>query len=194
MEVSAPDPVPLIPLLAERRTRRAFDPGAEITDQELTVLLEAARWAPSSFNTQPARFLVGRRDTEVHKRIFARIKPGNQRWAGRAAALLIGTYLTESAEGKPLRYAAYDLGQAVACLTVQASALGIQVCQMEGFDADGLHADLGLPEGLRVKVIVAVGRLGDPADLPEDLRNREAAPRRRHPLPSLLVPGGWSPE
>lgn len=153
------------------------------------MLLEAARWAPSSFNTQPWRFLIGRRDTEVYKRIFAHVAAHNQRWAGRAPLLLVGAHLTRSPQGRELSNAAYDLGQAVAHLSVQATALGLSVHQMSGFDAGALLSDLGLPDDIRLKVVVAVGRLGDADSLPDDLRTRESAPRERHPIATLLLPG-----
>jgi|SRR5690606_16189032 len=178
----------LHPLLSTRRSTRAFDPDAEVSDAELAVLLEAARWAPSSWNAQPWRFLVGLRDSDVHKRIFGHLAAHNQRWAGRASALLAAGYLTRAADGGPLPHAAYDLGQAVAHLSVQASALGLWVHQMAGFDAAGLHAEFGLPDDLALLVVVAVGRLGDPSGLPEDLWARESAPRERRPVSDLLLP------
>jgi nitroreductase len=177
----------LHPLLAGRRSPRAFDPHTEVTDAELAALFEAARWAPSNHNSQPWRFLVGRRDDDRYKRIFAQIAPHNQRWAGNAPLLLAGAHLTVSEEGKPLPYAAYDLGGAMAHLTVQATSLGLYVHQMAGFAAAALHEDLELPADVVLKVVVAVGRLRDPAQLPSDLREREAAPRVRHPVARLML-------
>ncbi|MBO4208496.1 nitroreductase family protein [Micromonospora echinofusca] len=171
----------LTPLLATRWSPRAFDPGADLTDDELTSMLEAARWAPSARNSQPWRFVVGRRDDERHKQILANLTGANQRWAGRASALLVGTYL-------PGSHSAYDLGQAVAHLSVQATSLGLHVHQMAGFDGDGLRASLALPAEVQPHVVVAVGRLADPATLPDDLRERETAPRQRHPLAELILP------
>jgi nitroreductase len=181
-------PPSLHPLLAARRSSRAFDPQVEVTALELAALIEAARWAPSSRNTQPWRFVVGRREDDVYKRVLARLFPHNQRWAANAPLLLVGAHLTRSADGRELPHAAYDLGQAVAHLTVQAIALGLHVHQIAGFDADGVHSDLGLPDDVRVMVTVAVGRLTDPAGLPEDLRQREVAPRTRRPAATLLLP------
>ncbi|MEV1286077.1 nitroreductase family protein [Micromonospora sp. NPDC049679] len=177
----------LHPLLAERWSPRAFDPYARVSDADLTSLLEAARWAPSAANTQPWRFVVGRRDDETHKRIFVNLSPGNQRWAGSAALLVMGAHATASRTGAPLTHAAYDLGQAVAHFSLQAAALGLHVHQMAGFDAAGLRSDLELPDAVNPHVVAAVGRLGDPAFLPEDLRLRETGLRRRHPLTDLLL-------
>lgn len=176
-------PSELHPLLAARWSPRAFDPTAEVTPRELASLLEAARWAPSRANTQPWRFAIGRRDDETYKRIFANLTEDTQRWAGRASALLVGAYHIDIAGG----YAAYDLGQAVAHLTIQAGALGLHVHQIAEFDGACLHADLDLPEGVIAKVVVAVGRLGDPATLPDDLRTEEVGLRERRPLADLLL-------
>jgi nitroreductase len=181
--------VQLIPLLAGRRSPRAFDPAAVLTDDELSALLEAARWAPSSGNSQPWRFVVGRRGDARHKEIFNRLTSRNQRWAGRASALLVAAYRQADDAGAPLSHGPYDLGQAVAHLSVQAQALGLYVHQMAGFDPDGLHADLNLPTDVRPHVVVAIGRLGDPTTLPEDLFVRETAERTRLAQTDLLLGG-----
>lgn len=173
----------LHPLLAARWSPRAFDPTAEVTPHELASLLEAARWAPSCANSQPWRFVLGRRGDETFKRVFTNLGADNQRWAGRAAALLVGGYHT----GGPAGHAAYDLGQAIAHLSIQAAALGLHVHQMAGFDGVGLHADLELPDEVVAKVVVAVGRLGDPATLPVDLQVHEVGLRQRRPLAELLI-------
>ncbi|MFI1192679.1 nitroreductase family protein [Micromonospora sp. NPDC020750] len=106
--------------------------------------------------------------------------PGPDRSAG------VGGHRGPAAPG-PAGRAAYDLGQAVAHLTVQATALGLYVRQLAAFDAAGLTADLDLPAGIRPLVVAAVGRLGDPFSLPEELRRQETGLRRRRPLAELLL-------
>lgn len=177
----------LHPVLAARWSPRAFDPDAELTADELTSLLEAARWAPSASNSQPWRFVVGLRHDDTHKRIFANLAPGNQRWAGTASALLVAAHVSTSAGGAPLRHAAYDVGQAVAHLSVQATATGLHVHQMAGFDAAGLRADLTVENGIEIATVVALGRLGDPGSLSPDLRERELGLRTRRPISELLL-------
>ncbi|MCW3843468.1 nitroreductase family protein [Micromonospora yasonensis] len=189
----------LTPLLAFRWSPRAFDPDAELTRDQAASLLEAARWAPSAGNTQPWRFALGHRQDETWKRILVNLPAPDQRWARHASALLVGAYtgaspaaahaggsdtaaLDESAER-----AAYDLGQAIAHLTVQASALGLHVTQVSHFDRGGLATELDLAFGIRPLVVAAVGRLGDPYALPADLRDQETALRRRHPVAALLL-------
>lgn len=177
----------LSPLLASRWSPRAFDPTSAVADADLASMLEAARWAPSNGNSQPWRFLIGHRDDETYKRLLACLSPANQRWAGRAAMLLLGAYTTMDATGGPLPHAAYDLGQAMAHLTVQATALRLHVHQMGGFDAAGIHADLELPEQVRPHVVAAIGQLGDPRTLPGDLHARETGLRQRRPVAELLL-------
>lgn len=178
----------LSPLLAARWSPRAFDPTVELTDGEAASLLEAARWAPSTDNGQPWRFLLGRRADEAYKRIFVHLDGDHQRWAGRASALLLAAHLAPGRTDAPeTAQAAYDLGQAVAHLTVQAGTLGLHVHQLTDFDRAGLAVDLGLPDDVHPHVVVAIGRLGDPLTLPEDLRHRETALRRRRPATELLL-------
>lgn len=184
---TGPSALPLHPLLAARRSTRAFDPAAEVTSQELAMLLEAARWAPSQDNSQPWRFVIGRREGDIHKRVLATLAEPDQRWAGRAPLLLVAAHLTRSQTGAELRQAPYDLGQAVAHLSFQATALGLSLHQLAGFDAARLRAELNLPEDVHPAVVVAAGRLGDPASLPDDLRARETAPRERHHVGTLLL-------
>ncbi|MGK5743297.1 nitroreductase family protein [Micromonospora sp. URMC 103] len=183
----------LTPLLAFRWSPRAFDPCAELSPDEVVSLLEAARWAPSSGNGQPWRFAVGHREDETWKRILVSLPDGDQRWARRAAALLLAAHVVTPEDGTgdgrpaPDSRAAYDLGQAVAHLTVQATALGLHVRQVTEIDRAGLTADLDLPGGVRPYAVVAVGQLGDPLSLPPDLLVAETALRRRRPLAELLL-------
>ncbi|GAB3796283.1 nitroreductase family protein [Micromonospora zhanjiangensis] len=177
----------LHPLLADRWSPRAFDPTATVTDDELASLLEAARWAPSAGDSQPWRFVAGRRDHETYKRILANLADGDQRWADRASALLVGAHLTATRSGARMPYAAYDLGQSVAHLSVQAGTLGWYVRQVTEFDRAGLRDDLDLPARVEPRVVIAVGRPGDPRSLPPDLLRREIQLRRRQPLADLLL-------
>jgi nitroreductase len=177
----------LHPLLATRWSPRAFDRIAEVTPAEMASLIEAARWSPSSANSQPWRFVVGLRDQETHKRIFTNLDHDDQRWAADASALILATHLTTGPSGEPLRLAPYDLGQSVAYLCVQASALGLYTHQIAGFDTASMRADLDLPADLALAVVIAVGRLGNPDHLPPDLRDRELGLRVRHPAHELHI-------
>lgn len=182
MSKTAQTTVPLHPLLAERWSPRAFDATREVDDTTLAALLEAARWAPSAMNTQPWRFVVGRRGDETFKRLYDALLPGNQVWAHAAGVLALAVAETTDAEGGARRHAAYDTGQAVAHLTVQAEALGLATHQMAGFDVDHARAVLDLPARCEPLTALAAGHRADASALPESLAARETAPRERRPL------------
>jgi nitroreductase len=170
------------PLLAGRRSPRAFDPEHELGDDALTALLEAARWAPSSSNSQPWRFLVGRRGDEVFTAIEGTLAAGNLLWAPQVSALLLVAVERTDAEGRPLRHAAWDAGQAIALLTVQAEADGLAVRQMGGFSPGAARAAMAIPARFEPMTVVAVGRPLALDVVPQELREREVAPRVRKPL------------
>ena len=174
--------VPVHPLLARRWSSRAFDPHHELEDDQLTALLEAARWAPSASNTQPWRFAVTRRGTAEHDAVLSALAAGNQVWARDASALVVAAFRTTGA-AQP--WAVYDAGQAVAHLSVQAEAEGLAVHQMGGFDRDRLTSVL--PEGVTPLVVVAIGLRGEPARLAEPFAGRETAARVRLPIDDLLL-------
>ena len=177
----------LINPLVERWSPRAYDPAAEVSTDALRTILEAARWAPSANNVQPWRFIVARRGTEAHDRIHQALLGFNRVWAGNAAVLIIAVAETVDAEGKPLHFAAYDLGQAVAHLSVQAHHDGLHVHQMGGFDRDAVRASFDLDARFEPLTAIALGPIGDASDLPEALQEREAAPRVRRPLADSLI-------
>jgi nitroreductase len=178
--------VPLHPLLATRASTRAFTPDVDLTDAQVTALLEAARWAPSAGNTQPWRFLLAKRGTGECKRVVDCLDPGNRDWASHASALLVAVRTDANAKG-PLSHAAYDLGQAMAHLTFQAAAEGLTVRQMGGFDAAALAAEFDLAAPLVPTTVAAIGVAGDPADLPESVSGPDRNPRVRLAIDELLI-------
>ena len=179
----------LHPLLADRWSPRGFDAGHRLDDEPLTALLEAARWAPSANNSQPWRFLVGRRGDDTFIQIAELLAGFNQVWAPSASALVLVVAETTDEAGQPRPYALYDSGQAVAAMTLQGEAEGLSLHQMGGFDAHGARTRFGLDEPFSPVVVVAVGKHDPDAELPEALAARERAPRTRHPLGSLLLSG-----
>lgn len=185
---SARTSVPLHPLLAERWSPRGLDADHELGGDQLAALLEAARWAPSASNTQPWRFAVARRGSDEFAALHDLLAAGNQQWAHAASALLVAAAETVDAEGRPRPWAAYDTGQAVAHLSVQAQHEGLSVHQLGGFDREGVVRLLGLRDGVVPLVVLAVGRHDADADLPEPLASRESADRTRLPLTELVVP------
>lgn len=188
MTRTAATSVPLHPLLAERWSPRGLDAGHALDDREVAALLEAARWSPSAANTQPWRFAVAERGTAGFDAVMATLAPGNQLWAGSASALVVVAARTEAPDGSALPWAAYDTGQAVAHLSVQAQAEGLAVHQLGGFDKEAALDLLGRPAAVMPLVVLAIGRLDLQADLPEPLAERERAPRERLPLDELVLP------
>lgn len=178
---------PLLPVLAERWSPRAFDPTAVVPETTLTAALEAARWSPSAGNTQPWRFIVARRGSSAFDAITATLSGFNPAWAGSASVLVVAVAETATADGTPRRWAMYDLGQAIAHLSIQAHHDGLHVHQMGGFDVDAIRTAFGLEDRFEPVSISAIGILGDADDLPDPLRERERAPRTRIPLSDLLV-------
>ncbi len=179
--------VPIHPLLAQRWSPRAYDPEHRLTDEQVTALLEAVRWTPSSSNTQPWKVAVAHRGTPAHAAIVDTLMPGNQTWAPAASALLLVGARTVDDTGRPLGAAVYDTGQAVASLTVQATAEGLSVRQMGGFDR-AAAAQLVADDTIVPQVVVAVGRALPADEAPADLAQRETAPRERRPLDALHLP------
>ena len=175
---------PILPTLAERWSPRSFDAAKPIDETVLTAALEAARWSPSAANSQPARFIVARRGTPEFDTVAATLMGFNSAWAGSAAVLIVAVAEVADADGKPRRWAEYDLGQAMAHLSVQAHHDGLHVHQMGGFDA----AAFSLPEALVPVTVTALGHLAPADALPDEtLRARETAPRTRVPLADLLL-------
>jgi nitroreductase len=178
---------PLISPLIERWSPRAYDATAELGDADVRTLLEAARWAPSANNLQPWRFIVARRGSESFTLIHDALMGFNQAWADSAAALVVNIAEVADEAGQPRPWAKYDLGQAVAHMTVQAQHDGLHTHQMGGFDGARLGEAFGLRDGLEIVSITAVGKVGDASALPEALREREVAPRSRKPIDELVI-------
>lgn len=179
-------------LIARRWSPRALDGEATVTLDQVRALLEAARWAPSHGNTQPARYLVGLRGDDTFKRVLASLTDSNQAWAQRAGALFVACAVTRNDKGD-LPNAAYGVGLATENLVLQAVAEGLVARQMAGFDPDTVHSDFTLPTDVRPLVVIAVGVAGEASAIFTEQRDidREAAPRQRIALSELAFTGGW---
>ncbi|WP_144710055.1 nitroreductase family protein [Curtobacterium pusillum] len=178
---------PLVPLLEERWSPRSYDESATVSDEQLDAVLEAARWAASANNFQPRRFIAGRRGTETFRKINDNLIGFNAGWAFRASALVVGILETETEDGTARPFAQYDLGQAIAALTVQAHAEGLHVHQMAGIEVEGLRAAFDLPERFVPFTVTAIGTVADPSQLDEKAAEREVAPRTRIPLDEVVL-------
>ncbi|MFA5607667.1 MAG: nitroreductase family protein [Leucobacter sp.] len=178
---------PVIDTLAERWSPRAFDADHSFPEGALRGILEAARWAPSASNTQPWRFIVARRGSESFSRITETLAGFNTQWAGAAAAFIVNIAELSDAEGNEQPWAVYDLGQAVAHLSVQAHAEGFYTHQMGGFDREAIRRAFNLDERQNPISVTAIGAIGSADQLPEPLREREVAPRTRITVEDLVL-------
>ena len=192
MQKPAQTDFPILELIRERWSPRAFADKA-IAPEILCSLFEAARWAPSSNNEQPWAYLVAARDDQEN---FAKtvgvLVEFNATWAKNAPVLAIAVAkLTFAKNNSPNRVAPYDLGAATALLSVEATARGLAVHQMAGFDPAKARQTFGIPDGWDAYATFAVGYPGDPASLPQPLKDREVAPRTRKPISEFVMTGHW---
>ena len=184
----------LLPLLRDRRSTRSYDDSHVLADDELRAILDAARWAPSAGNSQPWSFLVVRRGDPAHERFVPLLSRGNQSWVPRASAVVFTLHQVASGPEEDALtysdYAAYDLGQAVAQLSVQALALGLAVHQFAGFDHERLAEVARVPRHWRVTTGVALGRPLPPEEAGDPLAHeRDRRPRARRPLAEVAYGG-----
>jgi nitroreductase len=161
---------------------------------DLRALLQAARWAPSSYNEQPWRFIVARRENlEAFKTMLGCLSEENREWAAAAPVLMLTTAHTRfSKTGEENRHALHDVGLAMGNLTNQAIAMDLYVHQMAGIHPERARQVYDLPEDFEVVAGVALGFLGDPEDLEDDAHRRtETEARSRRPLAELVFAGSW---
>jgi hypothetical protein len=153
--------LPLHPLLAARWSPTVFDAGDEVTSTEVVTILEAARRAPSAGNAQPWAFVAGRRDDPTHARLVPYLKGSSRPWASTAGLLVANLChrFVEDTDWDYSEFALYDLGQAVAHMTVQAQALGLFARQFRAFDRNGLAAEFAVPPHWEVTTMTAFGRV-----------------------------------
>ena len=175
----------------DRWSPRAFS-GDVIDHEDLMILFEAARWAPSSYNNQPWRFLYARRGTKDWDRFVGLLDDFNHTWAPNAGALIVFVAKTTfDFNGQPAVTHQFDTGAAWAQLALQASLRGLIAHGMQGFDYARAKQELGIPDGYAVLAMAAIGRPGDPSTLPADLREKEK-PSDRRKLEQTICEGRWN--
>ncbi|NIJ15703.1 nitroreductase family protein [Sphingobium vermicomposti] len=181
----------LNPLFLHRWSPRAFD-GSVMSAEDLRTIFDAARWAPSSFNYQPWRFLYATRDDAANwSRFVDLLMPFNALWAKEASVLVfIVSETTMGAPDKPSHSHSFDTGAAWAGMALQAHLLGYHTHGMAGIEMDKTRTELGVPDGFRIEAAIAIGRMGDPAALPEKLQEREV-PSGRKSLDEIAYPGNF---
>jgi nitroreductase len=185
---------PIEAFFLERWSPRAFT-GDGISDAELRTIFEAARWAPSSYNSQPWRFLYAKRDTPAFTKFLGFLVEGNQAWAKNAAGLAIlvsKKAFTRPGKNEPVASHTHslDAGAAWGYLALQASRSGFPAHGMVGFDIARAAAELAVPDEYRVEMAFALGRVGDKSLLPEALRAREE-PSGRNPQTEFVFEGNF---
>jgi nitroreductase len=181
--------VPIHPDIAARWSPRMFEPSAEVTGEQITALLEAARWAATWGHRQPVRFIVGMRGDETFDKISEVLKKGNRYAKAAAALVLVSTDV--GPDERTAMYAAVDVGAAIAQLTIEAVSRGLVAHPMAGFIPDAARDAFAIPEGVRPVAIVAVGSLGDYAEAPPEILERDAIGRQRLPLEEIAFAGSW---
>ena len=178
-------------LLCRRWSPRAFAERPVEADK-LRSLFEAARWASSCFNAQPWRFLLATKETPVeYSRLFDCLVEGNKKWAHRAPVLVLSVAKLTFEDGSANRHAWHDVGLAVETLVIQSTAMDLIVNQMAGFDTVRARTDLGIPDGYDPVAMIGIGYAGEPATLPESLRQKEVASRKRKPLAESVFTVNW---
>ena len=181
-------PSGLHPLLVTRWSPTTFDASHEVDPSDVALLLEAARWAPSAGNSQPWAFVVGRRGSATHERLVRHLAGSSAGWAP-SASLLVANLAHRYVEGSDWEYSEfslYDLGQAVAHMTLQAQGLGLSVRQFRAFDRPGLAAEFDVPVHWEVTTMSAIGRVPPPqglADVPD-----QTVGRQRRALDQIVWP------
>lgn len=176
-------------LVRSRWSPRSFS-SRPVSDDDLKTILDAARWAASSYNEQPWRFLVARKsDGAAYEKLLSLLVPFNQAWAKTAPILLIMVAKrTFSHNGSPNHYALHDAGQALAHVALQATALGLHTHGMGGFDHVRARKELGIPDDFEIGAAVALGYFNSVVELPAS----EAAKRERKPLNEIVFSTTWN--
>ena len=178
------------PLFFNRWSPRSMS-GEDINRDDLMRLFEAARWAPSSYNNQPWRFLYARRDTDPWAVFLDLLVEANRAWAKRAAALIVVvSKKTFDHNGKPSITHSYDTGAAWQNAALQGSLLGLVVHGMQGFNYDKARTVLNVPDEFQVEAMIAVGKPGMKEDLPPALQEREFPSERKNVF-EIAFEGGF---
>jgi len=189
---SAKPAEPVHEFVAERWSPYAFA-DRDVSAENLSSLFEAARWAPSSYNEQPWSYIVAtRQQGGEFERLLSCLVEGNQLWAKAAPVLALGVAtLNFKRNDKPNQAAVHDLGLATGTLVLEATARGLCVHQMIGIQPDRARELYEIPDGSEAVTGIAIGYAGDPGVLPDDLKERDLAPRERKSRNDFVFGGSW---
>jgi nitroreductase len=185
---------PIEKVLAERWSGRAYDATVPVSDEQVTALSEAARWAPSCYGEAPWRYLICNKFTDetAWQKALDALSPGNQDWAKNAPLLILAASAPDfSHNDKPNRWSGYDTGAASISLCLQATAMGLVSHQMGGFDAEKMRQSFAIPENIQLWAMIAIGHPAALDGLNEEQMERELKARERRPLEKQFFHGKW---
>ncbi len=184
---------PVLPAIAERWSPYAYEPRA-VEREKLLSCLEAARWAPSSYNEQPWTFILAERaDSPAFATMVDCLVEGNRGWAQNAGVLLL-TVVAKSfvKNGRPNKAAEHDIGLAAGNLVLQAAAIGLQGHQMIGIEPAKIRATYKIPDSHETLTAIAIGYPAAIApDTADSVAQRDLNRRLRKPLSEIVISGGW---
>jgi len=179
---------PVNPIILNRWSPRSMT-GDEISDNDLFTIFESARWAPSSYNNQPWRFIYAKRDSKEFNKFLSLLIEFNQKWASKAACLVvIISKNTFDKNQKPSKTHSFDTGAAWENMALQGTSMGFVIHGMEGFDYEMAKKELKIPEGYTVEAMAAIGVRGQIESLPEEMREREK-PSDRKSFSEIIMMG-----
>ncbi len=192
MSNPAPVDYPVQDVIKNRWSPRAFS-DKPVSAEVLRSLFEAARWAPSCYNEQPWAYIVAMKDdTENFEKSLGALVEFNANWARMAPVLVIAVAeLAFARNNAPNRNAQYDVGAASLQLSIEATARGLVVHQMAGFDPETAKEAYNIPQGWEPIAAMAIGYPGDASSLPEPYQTKEKAPRTRKPIREFVMSGQW---
>jgi nitroreductase len=178
------------PLLAHRWSPTVFDTVHEVSQAEVELLLEAARWAPSAGNSQPWSFIIGRRGDDTHRRLVRHLARSSGRWAPTASLLVanLSHRYVEDTDWEYSEFSLYDLGQAVAHMTIQAQVLDLSVRQFRAFDRAGLAEEFEVPAHWEVTTMSAIGPVPPGDGRPTTEMSAATLQRSRRAVDDLVWP------
>lgn len=178
---------PIHDLFLQRYSPRALS-GESLTQEEILTLFEAGRWAPSSYNAQPWRFIYSTIGSETFPTFLDLLVDFNREWCQRASMLVIAVSQETDRDGKPAPTHSFDTGAAWENIALQTTSMGLVAHGMIGFDKERARVVANIPEGFAVNMMFAVGKKGDPMLLPESYHEREK-PNDRKPLAEIVFNG-----
>ncbi len=176
---------PVLDVIANRWSPYAYV-NTPVEKEKIMSLLEAARWAASSYNEQPWAYIVGFNGDENFKKLASLLAEGNA-WAKTVPVLMLSTAKKKFARNeKPNRHYMHDVGAASALMALEATELDLAFHQMAGFDVEKAITECDMGEDYEPGAMIAIGYYGDQDALSDDLKGRETAPRARKDMKDVL--------